>query len=182
MLILPTAIFAELWPWWSLGGQFSIMPSMRPSTSTTMRHTGLQASQGVIKNNFYDLIPLPGARWMPPPGKDISWQWIKDALPSLKQQETLYFTVLIIIVSFKFNKSKVQRCWWVYPTGPRQHWCWCWCRWTCCSSAPPAPWPPWPRMPAPILTSRKGLQVTFEGFPGKKVWSPWKLFQLMTFP
>ena len=52
-------------------------------------------------------------RWMPPPGKDISWQWIKDALPSLKQQETLYFTVLIIIISFKFNKSKVQRCWWV---------------------------------------------------------------------
>ena len=52
-------------------------------------------------------------RWMPPPGKDISWQWIKDALPSLKQQETLYFTVLIIIIIFKFNKSKVQRCWWV---------------------------------------------------------------------
>ena len=83
---------------------------MRPSTSTIMCHIGLQASRGVIKNIFSDLIPLPGARWMPPPGEDISWQWIKDALPSLKQQETLYFTVLIIIVSFKFNKSKVQRC------------------------------------------------------------------------
>ena len=98
MLILPTKIFAELWPWWSLGGQFSTMPSMRPSTSTIMCHIGLQASRGVIKNIFSDLIPPPGARWMPPPGKDISWQWIKDALPSLKQHSLTHFTVLIIII------------------------------------------------------------------------------------
>ena len=32
---------------------------------------------------------------MPDPGNpDISWDWIKEALPSLKQQETLYMTVM----------------------------------------------------------------------------------------
>ena len=44
-------------------------------------------------------------RWMPPPGQDISWDWIKEALPSLNQQETLYMIVcdMIIITSTAQN-------------------------------------------------------------------------------
>ena len=34
---------------------------------------------------------------MPPPGKDISWEWIKEALPTVKQQETLYLTVIMAL-------------------------------------------------------------------------------------